>query len=97
MSVMRICEQLQPDFVTIPVGCNKFTITQSVENGVISRQGEFRFTSVRDKYGDCPASDFSVANYQALGIVSRLTPAVLSRRDVDAIESNINSLLSDEK
>ena len=96
MSTLRISENPRSDFRPFADTYNKFSVDQSVEDGVIVRKGSFKPSSVKDTYGSLPSYNFSVSNYEALGVKSNLVTSKVSTRDVDSLELQIQSLVSDE-
>lgn len=97
MSVYTLSQIKPSKYPKIDDGYNKFTISQSVENGVVTRSGQFKRSSVKDNFGDLESYNFSMANYEALGVVDRLKsagPRQLQNHDLDTLETSVKSVFN---
>lgn len=88
-------QNLEKDSHVFVPDYNKFTRQQSVVDGVITTSGSFQPASIKDTFGNCPSYEFSIANYEALGIVDKLQNMSLPNRDVDGMVNFIDSLNTD--
>lgn len=84
MSMLRFSGCV-PIVEPIKPGYNKMTASQDVKDGLPSKNVVFKYTSVQDVYAGISASDFSIANYQAMGIVQDLKVGTFANHDIDTI------------
>lgn len=85
-------QNLEKDFHSFSPSYNKFTRAQTVVDGLITSSGSFKSHSIKDSFGRCPSYEFSVANYQALGVVDKLRNLSLPNHNVDGMVNIIDSL-----
>lgn len=93
MSLLKINNRPKHTFSAFRDGYNKFVVENSVENGQVIRRGQFKHSSVKDTYGDIPSYNFSVSNYELLGVTGNLQPTQLnSRSAADELDNLANQL-----
>lgn len=96
MSTLRISENPRSEYCPFVDSYNKFSVEQSVEDGILIKKGSFKPSSVKDSFGSLPSYNFSVSNYEALGVKANLVTSKVSNRDIDNIETQIQNLVSNE-
>lgn len=76
-------EKIPVGFFTIDPSCSRLQRVDSVENGVLSKQSEFKEVSCVEMNAKLLSKDFNIANLLELGVVSKLKPVTLRANNVD--------------
>lgn len=76
------------------VGYMKMVTSNDVKNGLPAKNVSFERSSVADTFKGISASDFSIANYLAMGIIDTLKVGTFANTDIDAISQMADEALN---